>query len=59
MTQSGLISRILGASKIIHQSALRGNANYIITSKNIGNIIRSGFYRTNRIMKIEKILKQI
>lgn len=59
MTQSELISRILAASKVIHESATRGTADYIITNQNIGNIIRSGFTRTNRIMQIEKIFKKL
>jgi hypothetical protein len=33
--------------------------NYIITSKSIGDILRRQFYRTDRIVKIEKILKKI
>ena len=58
MTQSKLISKLLNASKVIHEATLRGSANYIVTTQNIGSIIKSGFIRTNRITQIEKILKK-
>jgi hypothetical protein len=45
------------ASKIASASTKGPAANYIITSKSIGDILKRQFYRTDRIMKIEKILK--
>ena len=59
MTQSELISKLLNASKVIHEATLRGSANYIVTNQNIGSIIKSGFIKTNRITQIEKIWTKI
>jgi hypothetical protein len=50
-----LIQKLNEAASRIASASKRGPANYIITSSNIGDILRRQFYRTDRIMKIEKI----
>jgi hypothetical protein len=52
-----LIQKLNEAAKRIASVSTKGPANYIIADKNIGDILKRQFYRTDRIMKIEKILK--
>ena len=52
-----LVQKLNEAAKRIAFASKRGPANYIVAGKSIGDILRRQFYRTDRIMKIEKILK--
>jgi len=52
-----LIQKLNEAASRIASVSKRGPANYIVAGKSIGDILRRQFYRTDRIMKIEKILK--
>jgi hypothetical protein len=52
-----LIQKLNEAAKRIASASTKGPANYIIAGKSIGDILKRQFYRTDRIMKIEKILK--
>jgi len=54
-----LIDSIIEAAQNIQKVSTRGTANYIITEKNIGDILKGGFIKTTRIIKIKKILKNI
>jgi hypothetical protein len=54
-----LIQKLNEAASRIASASKRGPANYIVAGKNIGDILRRQFYRTDRIMKIEKILKKL
>jgi hypothetical protein len=54
-----LIQKLNEAASKIASYSKRGPANYIVTDKSIGDILKRQFYRTDRIMKIEKILKKI
>jgi type I restriction-modification system DNA methylase subunit len=53
-----LIQKLNEAAKRIESASTKEPAaNYIIADKSIGDILKRQFYRTDRIMKIEKILK--
>jgi hypothetical protein len=52
-----LIQKLNDAASKIASASTKGPANYIIAGKSIGDILKRQFYRTDRIMKIEKILK--
>jgi hypothetical protein len=52
-----LIQKLNEAAKRIASASTKGPANYIIADKSIGDILKRQFYRTDRIIKIEKILK--
>jgi hypothetical protein len=53
-----LIQKLNEAASKIASASNKGPANYIIAGKSIGDILKRQFYRTDRIMKIEKILKK-
>ena len=59
MIQKNLLSKIKEASNIISSHSTRGTANYIITNKNISDMLFWNFRKVDRIMKIEKILERI
>lgn len=52
-----LIQKLNDAASKIASVSKKGPANYIITSSNISEVLNQQFRRTDRIMKIEKILK--
>ena len=59
MIQKNLLSKIIEASNRISSHSTKGLANYIITNKNISDILLGNFIKVDRIMKIEKILERI
>ncbi len=54
-----LYNKLILAANEISKSSTRGGSNYIIAGNNIGKILKSQFYRTDRILKLEKIFKII
>jgi len=59
MNDKEIIQKLIESANKIATVSSRGSANYIITNKNIGDILKKQFYRTDRIIKIEKIIKQL
>jgi hypothetical protein len=54
-----LIQKILESSNHIHNSSLRGGANFFITSPKFGSSLNSLFKNVKRIEKIKLILNRI
>jgi len=60
--KKGLLKKVLEASNEIHKNKLNGSSNYMITTKEIANIIKEETDKINkkqtRIKKLKRILNE-